>query len=479
MGKKIPEVMKKEKRNFIAGAKKNEFSTEVATEVFALIEPFAGYAFNKAHSVSYALIAYHTAYLKANYPAEYIAAFLTINAGQLEKVASAVAECRRLGIRVLPPDVNRSQASFSIEKDGESNAPAIRFGLATIKNVGLGAIQPIVAERNKGGEFTSVEDLCRRCDLRGLHKRAMESLIKVGALDCLGDRGTLLHNTNRILSLAQREQHLRETGQSTMFDLWGQAMPAPMPSLDLAAADVSLKEKLGWERELMGVYLSEHPFSSFASTAAPETTLCGQIDADLAGQSVVVAGMVASAHHLLTKDGHSFVSAVLEDLDGRIEVMAWPKVYANTKDLWQEGNILLVEGKVRLRDDRVQLNCDNVRRYQPQAAQSEEVVAPEPGEAPVVAEETPSKAAPAKSRQLVISINQTTDEQGDIAYLHKLIDALKGFPGRDEVKLCVTSQEKVFNLKLANVYINYCPELHQRLVEQVGEEGLRVEPTDR
>jgi len=475
MGKKISEVMKKEKRNFIAGAKKNGFSTEVATEVFALIEPFAGYAFNKAHSVSYALVAYHTAYLKANYPAEYITAFLTINAGQLEKVASAVAECRRLGIRVLPPDLNRSQASFSIENDGDSNAPAIRFGLTAIKNVGLGAIEPIIVERNKGGEFESVEDLCRRCDLRGVNKRAMESLIKVGALDCLGDRGTLLHNTNRILSLAQREQHLRETGQSTMFDLWGQAMPVPMPSLDLAAADISLKEKLGWERELMGVYLSEHPFSSFASKTAPETTLCGQIDAELVGQSVVAAGMVASVHQLFTKDGHSFVSAVLEDLDGRIEVVAWPKIYANTKDLWQEGNILLVEGRVRLRDDRVQLNCDNVHRYQPQAAQGEEAVTPELGEAPVVVEQTPSYAAPAKSRRLVISISQTSDEESDIVYLNRLIDTLKDFPGYDEVNLCVTSEEKVINLKLSNIYTNYCPELHQRLVELVGEDGLKLE----
>ena len=475
MGKKIADVMRKEKRNFTAGAKKNGFSAEVASEVFALIEPFAGYAFNKAHSVSYALIAYHTAYLKANYPAEYITAFLTINAGQLEKVASAVAECRRLGIKVLPPDINRSQTSFSIEKDGEGGAPAIRFGLAAIKNVGLGAIEPIIAERNKGGEFKSIEDLCRRCDLRGVNRRAMESLIKVGVLDSLGDRGTLLHNTTRILSLAQREQHLRETGQVTMFDLWGEATPVPMPSLDLAAADISLKEKLAWERELMGVYLSEHPFSSFAGKTALETTLCGQIDAELVGQTVVVAGMVASVHHLFTRDHHPFVSAVLEDLDGRIEVVAWPRVYASTKDLWQEGNILLVEGRVRLRDDRVQLNCDNVRHYQPEAARVEEVVTPEPGEAPVVAERTPGYTAPAKHHRLVISVSQTSNEASDIALLQKLIDTLKDFPGQDEVNLCVINEEKVINLKLSKIYTNYCPELHQRLLELVGEDGLRVE----
>ncbi|TET17789.1 MAG: DNA polymerase III subunit alpha [Dehalococcoidia bacterium] len=474
MGKKIPEVMKKERRSFIGGAKKNGFSAEVASEVFALIEPFAGYAFNKAHSVSYALIAYQTAYLKANYPAEYITAFLITNAGQLEKVASAVAECRRLGIPVLPPDINRSQASFSIERDSQGNAPAIRFGLTVIKNVGLGAIEPIIAERNKGGDFKSIEDLCRRCDLRGVNKRVMESLIKAGALDCLDSRGALLQNIDRILSLAQREQYLRQTGQSTMFDLWGEAMPVPMPSLELQAADVSTKEKLAWEKELMGVYLSEHPFSSFATKMASQnTTLCGQIDAELVGQTVVVAGMVASVRHLFTRERTPFASAILEDLDGRIEVMVWPRVYVNTRDLWQEGNILLVEGRVRLRDDRVQLNCDSVRRYQPEAAQGEEIATVEPSEAPVVAEE-----ASVKSRRLIITITQTGDEASDIAYLHNLIDTLKGFPGQDEVNLRVISKGRVIKLKMSNMYADYCPELHQRLVELVGEEGIRLEPTN-
>ena len=478
MGKKIPEVMKKERRGFIAGAKQKGFSAEVASEVFALIEPFAGYAFNKAHSVSYALIAYHTAYLKANYPAEYITAFLITNAGQSEKVASAIAECRRLGITVLPPDINRSQASFSIEKDGKGNASAIRFGLTAIKNVGLGAIEPIIAERNKGGDFKSIEDLCHRCDLGGVNKRVLESLIKVGALDCLGSRGTLLHNANRILSLAQREQRLRETGQSAMFDLWGEAMPVPMPSLDLEAVDTSIKEKLAWERELLGVYLSEHPFSSLATKMASENTiLCGQIDAELVGQTVVVAGMVASVHHLFTRDRHPFASAVLEDLDGRIEVMVWPKVYTNTRDLWQEGNILLVEGEVRLRDDRVQLNCDYVRHYQPEAARGEEAITSQPTKLPIVAEGAAAYTAPAESRQLVISISQTSDKDSDIAYLHKLIDILKDFPGRDEVSLCVANEEKVINLKLSNIRTDYCPELHQRLVELVGEDGLRLETT--
>ncbi len=456
MGKKIPSVMKKEKQNFIAGAKKMGYSTDVASEVFALIEPFAGYAFNKAHSFSYALIAYQTAYLKANYPAEYITAFLVTHADQLEKVATAVAECRRLGINVLPPDINRSHTSFSIESDGDGS-PAIRFGLAAIKNVGAGAIEPLVAEREKGGEFKSIEDLCRRADMHNINRRVLESLIKAGALDCLGDRGTLLGNVARIMALAQREQRLRETGQSTMFDLWGKTMPTPMPSLDLQPAEISMKDKLAGERELIGVYLSEHPFTAFAAKVASENTiLCGHIDAELAGEVVVVAGMVASVRQSFTKDRRPFASVMLEDLDGRVEVMVWPNVYATTRELWQEGNILLVEGKVRLRDDRVQLSCETARRYQPEAVPREE-------------------PAPPQARRLVISISQTQDKETDAAYLHKLVEALRGFPGEDEVNLCVTNEERVFNLKLSNICINYCPELHQRLVELVGEGGLRVE----
>ncbi len=156
--------------------------------------------------------------------------------------------------------------------------------------------------------------------------------------------------------------------------------------------------------------------------------------------------------------------------------MVWPKLYSDTRDLWQEGNILLVEGKVRLRDDRVQLNCDHVRRYQPEAAQGEEVVTSQPTKPPIIAEEATAYTAPAESRRLVISISQTSDKDTDIAYLHKLIDTLKEFPGQDEVSLRVTNEEKIINLKLSNMRTGYCPELHQRLVELVGEDGLRLEP---
>ena len=423
--------------------------------------------------MSYALIAYQTAYLKANYPAEYMTAFLVVQAGQPEKVASAVAECRRLSITVLSPDINRSQVTFSIEKDGD--VPAIRFGLTAIKNVGPGAVEPVIAERNKGGNFKSIEDLCRRCDLRSVNKRVMESLIKVGVLDSLGSRGTLLNNLNRILSLAQREQHLRETGQSTMFDLWGEVMPVPMSSLDLETAEISDKEKFAWEKELMGISLSEQPFSPVANGVGAETTFCGQVDAELVNQNIVIAGRITSVRQLFTRDRRPFVSAVLADFSGHVEVMVWPKVYAETSDLWQEDDELVVEGKVRLRDDRVQLSCEKVRRYQP-AAKEEELVASPSAEVPVAAEEAEVSTVPAERHRLVINLSQTSDEEKDSSNLRKLKAALGDFPGQDEVKLSISNGEKVTHLKY-NMFINYCPELQQRLVELVGEDGIRLEST--
>jgi len=298
----------------------------------------------------------------------------------------------------------------------------------------------------------------------------MESLIKAGALDPLGDRGTLLSNISRILSLAQRQQRLRETGQSAMFDLWGEVTPVPMPRLELDRTDVSTKEKLDWEKELLGVYLSEHPFSSVKIENA---TLCGQIDAEMKGQTVRTAGMVASVRHLFTRDRQSFVSTVLEDLDGSVEVIVWPNIYATTRELWEEGNIVLVEGKVREKDGRVQLNCDRADRYQPKTSQEEEHAVSEPGEVP--ADNVTIPVAPDESCRLVINLAQTGDETGDITSLHRLIEILADFPGEDEINLHITNEEHVVHLQLPNMRSHYCPELHHQLVELVGEDSLKLE----
>jgi len=365
MSKKIASLMQAEGEKFVSASMRNGYSEDEARAIFSLIEPFAGYAFNRAHSAVYGTIAYQTAYLKANHPHEYMTAVLT-SAGGHDRIAEAVAECVRLGIAVAPPDINASGVGFELVAAlGESADPVIRFGLGTVKNVGVAAAESIVEVRAAGGSFSSVEDFTKRVDLRAVSKRALESLVKAGALDVLGARGTLLANLDRIVSLAQREAKLKETGQSTMFDMFGDNVATPLPSLELTESPVSKGEMLSWEKDLLGVYVSEHPFSSAAVTVARHTSaLLSEITPEMDGREVVIAGMVNSVRTLATKAGKTFVAAVVEDLSGTAEVTVWNDVYEPTRPLWSPGNILLMHVRVRERNDRLQVSVQQVSLVQ-------------------------------------------------------------------------------------------------------------------
>jgi DNA polymerase-3 subunit alpha len=484
MGKKIATVMRAEKERFIAGAVSRGYKQADAQQVFDLIEPFAGYAFNKAHAVSYATIAYQTAYLKANYPAEYMTAVLRLAsshpAGAQERIAAAVAECVKLGIAVLPPDLNHSGVNFQIERT-DSGEAAIRFGLAVIKNVGSAAVEGIIAARDEKGPFASVEDLCRRAGLRNLNKRALESMIKAGALDCLGDRATLLTNMDRILSLAQREQRLRESGQTTMFDLFGESVDAPLPGLELEPAEGSRAEMLAWEKEMLGVYVSEHPFAGAAAALSQHVTaVCNEVTPELAGREVVLAGMVASTRHLLTREGKTFCAATIEDLSGSVEVTVWPDLFEQTRDLWDEGNILILLARVRERGDRLQVSAQQVAIYQAGGPASEPFLIPEwirtdrsvaegRNGRPQRREMGAQQAADPRQR-LLIAVRETQDEEADRSRLADLMAALVDFPGGDEVRLIVHMRDGQ-RVQLALPTARACDELCARVVQLLGEWG--------
>jgi len=462
MGKKIPAVMKKEERNFMAGAKKNGISPELAQEVFSLIEPFAGYAFNKAHSVSYGLIAYRTAYLKANYPIEYMVAFLNTYSDNMEKIPSAIAECRRLGIKVLPPDINTSQASFAIEPspstpssvNGEGRGEvAIRFGLASIKNVGSSPIEHILSGRGSGGDFESIEDFSYRTDLRNINKKALESMIKVGVFDSLGSRKTLLESLNKIISLSQTKQKAKESGQGSMFDLWGQSSPAVKANYSQGEEEVSAKQKLMWERELLGVYFSQPLDFLSREASSPGSVSCGEINRDMVGETVTVKGMVVSVRQAHTKDNRTFVVASIEDLDAGIEVIAWPRLYESTQAIWQEGNILSIRGVVKVRDGETQLNCEEAMLLPVR-----QEVLKEP-----------------QRRHVMIDVNQSGDAEKDVECLHRIVDILKSYPGQDRVSLALVGDGETANLDMPNITVNYCSELAGELSEIVGEGNFRLE----
>ncbi|MEO9255842.1 MAG: DNA polymerase III subunit alpha, partial [Tepidiformaceae bacterium] len=367
MGKKKAEIMVAERERFVSGAIEKGYSKDDAEAVFALIEPFAGYAFNKAHSWSYGTIAYQTAFLKAHYPVQYMTAVLQMTKSAPDthaRIAAAVAECSKLGIAVLPPDVNASMENFSVERRPDDTL-AIRFGLGVVKNVGASSVEGIIAARQAGGPYRDVEDFCKRADLSSSNSRALEHLAKAGALDMLGDRGTLVMNAERLIGLAKRERELRESGQATMFDLFGSQVDTPMPALELEASPARKEDMLAWEKELLGVYVSEHPFKAAAADLARYTThSLSDLTLEMAGQIATVAGMVNRVQARNTRDGRKFYIVDIEDLSASVELTVWSDTLELTGEAtWAEGSVLLISVEVRDRGDRLSLSVRKAAPY--------------------------------------------------------------------------------------------------------------------
>jgi DNA polymerase-3 subunit alpha len=479
MGKKIATVMRAERERFLAGAKANGYQKAQAEQIFNLIEPFAGYAFNKAHAVSYARIAYQTAYLKANFPAEYMTAVLMLaehhGAGGAQRVAEATAECARLGILVLPPDVNRSAVKFSLERleDGE----AIRFGLANIKNVGVGIVEGIIAARDEGEPFGSIEDFCQRVSFRQLNKRALECMIKAGALDGLGDRGTLLANLDRLMNLAQSAQKLRESGQATLFDIFQETAPAA--ALALQEAEVPRAQQLAWEKELLGVYVSEHPFTRAAAALGPRVTaMCSEVSEEMNGREVIIAGSITHIRQILTRAGRPFLAVEMEDLTGSVEVTVWPDVYDQTRDLWAEGSILLLTVRVRTRNDRLQVSVQKATAYEEGSDPDPEPVGgfngPIAAPRPVRVSQSPTPRVKNNGpHEMRITLRESEDADSDHERLRAVMSTLQEFEGEDHVRLTIRQQDgDEVDLELPRA--RACDELSARLSGLLGDAGTVV-----
>ncbi len=369
--KKKSSVLRSMKDQFVAQAAERGVRPETIDAVFKAFEPFERYGFNKAHATTYGLVAYQTAYLKANYTVEYMTSVLTAFRDKEEKVAAAIAECRRLGIAVLPPDVHASHLEFTVE--GE----AIRFGLLAVKNVGQGAIESIITARGEDGPFRSFADFCGRVDLRLVNKRVLESLVKVGALNALGHPSQLLLALDDVLAAAQADQRERATGQISFFDLAAEpaSLEAPLPE----ATEVPVRERLRWEKELLGLYLSDHPLGEVAERIGRfVTAYSGDLrDESLDGQRIVVGGVVTGLRTVITKARATMAIASLEDLQGSIEVVVFPRLYEQTAPTWREGAILLVAGRVDHRGEEVSLLADLVRDFDEASGGGEEAFAAE------------------------------------------------------------------------------------------------------
>lgn len=372
--KKKESVLREHEAKFKEGARRKGISPQIVDQVFAAFEPFARYGFNKAHATCYGLLAYQTAYLKANYTVEFMTAVLNGFRERAERVAAAIAECRRMGIEVRPPDVQRSEARFTVERDPNgADADAIRFGLLAVKNVGAGAIESIVAARNAeidGGQFRSLDDFCRRVDLHHANKRVVESLVKAGALSTLGQQGALLDRLDVALDTAARHQRDVAAGQGTLFDLF--AVPsggdgAGESSVEFLTSteEIPMRERLRWEKELIGLYLSEHPLDELREQLPDYVT---RYTTDLAEETdqakVTLGGIIVGSRRLITRAGQTMLVVTLEDLhQATVEVIVFPKVLAETPNSWAEGSIILVSGRVDRRDDQPSLLCEAVHAW--------------------------------------------------------------------------------------------------------------------
>ena len=369
--KKKSALMSEMREKFVRQAAERGVKKDVIDAVFAAFQPFERYGFNKAHATCYGLIAYQTAYLKANYTVDYMTSVLTAFRDNEEKVAAAVAECRRLGIDVRSPDVHRSFVEFTVEDE------AIRFGLLAVKNVGEGAIESIIAARQADGDFKSLADFCARVDLRLGNKRVLESLIKVGAMSRFGHAAQLLEALDDAMAAGQAAQRDRTTGQTALFDLGSapEALDRPLPQVPEALA----RERLRWEKELLGLYLSEHPLSAIAEQIGQYVSAYSVDlkDESLDGQRVVMGGIVTGLRTVTTRNRETMAVATLEDLQGTLEVVVFPRMYATTGGTFAEGAILLVAGRVDHRGEEASLLADAVWVWEDALARGPTTIAAE------------------------------------------------------------------------------------------------------
>ncbi len=361
IGKKIPKLMFEQEKIFIDGCQKHSgLSLKEAESLWKLFEPFKGYGFNKAHGASYGMVAYQTAYLKAHYPAAYMAALMTAESRDLDKIADAINECEEMGIEVTLPDINESFNTFTVAKESLlTKKPVIYFGLVAIKNIGAKIVENIIAERKENGRFKSLEDFLFRVTSKDLNKKSLESLIKSGALDSFYSRDQMMGNVDKLLNYI-KEVHKNDASMQT--SLFAQIGKSDIPPLALIKAPtIGKKQLLLWEKEMLGLYVSEHPFSEFNKHLKDFIIPCNRLNNyKNSAKDVRVAGFTSSIKKITTKNNEPMLFVKLEDNSGSVEVVVFPKLYKDNSAIWREDVPLIVEGKVSDRDADAKILANKV-----------------------------------------------------------------------------------------------------------------------
>jgi DNA polymerase-3 subunit alpha len=347
IGKKQRETMAKMQAAFIEGMiEHSKVKRDFAEKFWARLEAFADYCFNKVHSACYATIAYQTAYLKAHYPSAFMAAVMTSDYDNTDRLAIEIAECKHMGITVLPPDVNESFVEFAVVPE----TGQIRFGMAAIKNVGTGAVEEILRARNEGN-FANLEDFLTRVGSKVVNRKTMESLIKAGAFERFSERSVLLHNLDMILAFASRLQKQASSGQTDIFgNATDSTIDQPSLELQLPTKPIDKREQLLWERELLGLYLSQHPLELFEKILSEQTVPLNSLTVDHDGKAANVGGTITAVREITTKNGQKMAFVKIEDRYGEIEAILFPNSFQQTVGLWELDRVVLIRGKINARD---------------------------------------------------------------------------------------------------------------------------------
>ncbi len=351
IGKKQRETMAKMKVEFIEGMiTHSDASRSFAEKFWGQLEAFADYCFNKSHSACYGLIAYWTAYLKANYPAAYMAALMTSDYDDIDRLAIEISECSNMGIEVLPPDVQESFLEFAVVS-GEKGKDSIRFGMNAIKNVGTGAVEEILRARAIDGEFKGLEDFLTKTSSRTVNRKTLESLIKAGAFDRFSERSILLNNLDSIIAYTARVQKDKASGQT---DLFGGAIEdnglVPTLALNQGGPTYSSREQLLWERELLGIYLSQHPLSEYEVFFSEQCIPIKDLEVTMEGKTVRIGGSVTESREINTKNGQKMAFVKVADMGGEVELILFPNAYQQTFGIWERDNVILIKGKISSKD---------------------------------------------------------------------------------------------------------------------------------
>jgi len=374
VGKKIAKLLGEQKIKFIEGCVKNGLSTKLASDIFAFIEPFAGYGFNRSHAACYAMIGYQTAYLKANFPAEFMAALLTSDQQDTDRIAIEIEECRHMKIMIQQPDLNQSFDNFTVVTSGtavnqvasaDESPTMIRFGLKAIKNVGEHISEMIIKERKANGPFKDIADFLERIEDKDLNRKSLESLIKAGALDSMGERGQLLANIDLMLNFHKDFSQRKTNRQVSLFSNMLATSGAPQIRL-VNAPEASRDEKLTWEKELLGLYITEHPFSGFREQLQNSIIPLSKISTELVNKEITIGGVITSFKKILTRRNETMVFVKIEDGISNIELLVFPKLLAENIGLWQSGRAVLCQGTLSDKDSEFKLLTNKAVELTPQ-----------------------------------------------------------------------------------------------------------------